>query len=81
MRDDFKGCELVQDTQGLPDSRGVQLDQVGVRDLHYPITIMDRLKAKQQTTACFNLAVSLPPEQRGTHMSRPKTGLVLSFQV
>jgi GTP cyclohydrolase I len=60
----------MQDTQGLSDSRGVYLDQVGVRDLHYPITIMDRLKSKQQTTACFNLAVSLPPEQRGTHMSR-----------
>lgn len=60
----------MQDTQSQLDTRGVQLDEVGVRDLHYPITIMDRLKSKQQTTACFNLAVSLPPEQRGTHMSR-----------
>jgi GTP cyclohydrolase I len=60
----------VQDTQSQSDTRGVHLDQVGVRDLHYPITIMDRIKSKQQTTACLNLSVSLPPEQRGTHMSR-----------
>ena len=61
--------ELV-DIQKTEDLRKVALDQVGVCDLKYPITVLDRTQGKQQTIANVALSVSLPPEVKGTHMSR-----------
>lgn len=61
--------ELV-DIQKTADERKVALDQVGVCDLKYPITVLDRSHGKQQTIANVALSVSLPPEVKGTHMSR-----------
>jgi GTP cyclohydrolase IB len=61
--------ELV-DIQKTVDERNIALDQVGVCDLKYPITVLDRSNGKQQTIANVALSVSLPPEVKGTHMSR-----------
>lgn len=61
--------ELV-DIQKTADERKVALDQVGVCDLKYPITVLDRSHGTQQTVATVALSVSLPPEVKGTHMSR-----------
>ena len=61
--------ELVY-IQKTEDLRKVALDQVGVCDLKYPITVLDRTQGKQQTIANVALSVSLPPEVKGTHMSR-----------
>jgi len=61
--------ELV-DIQKTVDDRQVALDQVGVCDLKYPITVLDRSQGKQQTIANVALSVSLAPEVKGTHMSR-----------
>lgn len=61
--------ELV-DIQKSGDERKVALDQVGVCDLKYPITVLDRAEGRQQTIANVALSVSLPSEVRGTHMSR-----------
>lgn len=61
--------ELI-DIQKSVDKRGVALDQVGVCDLKYPITVLDRAHGQQQTIANVALSVALPPEVKGTHMSR-----------
>ena len=56
--------------QKTADERKVALDQVGVCDLKYPITVLDRSKGQQQTIARVALSVSLSSEVKGTHMSR-----------
>ncbi|MCA9781573.1 MAG: GTP cyclohydrolase I FolE2 [Candidatus Eremiobacteraeota bacterium] len=58
------------DIQKTADERKVALDQVGVCDLKYPITVLDRTSGQQQTIANVALSVALPPEVKGTHMSR-----------
>jgi GTP cyclohydrolase I len=60
----------MDDIQSLPDDRNIALDQVGVTDLSYPITVYDRAKREQQTVARFTMSVSLPHHFKGTHMSR-----------
>ena len=43
---------------------------MGIRNLRWPIVLADREKGTQHTVAEVALAVDLPQEQRGTHMSR-----------
>lgn len=60
----------MQDVQGLPDDREIALDQVGVSGLRHPIVVLDRAAERQRTVARLSMSVSLPREQKGTHMSR-----------
>jgi len=60
----------LPDVQSRPDTRGVELDAVGVRDIRYPITVLERGGGRQRTIAHVALAVSLPHDVKGTHMSR-----------
>jgi GTP cyclohydrolase I len=62
--------QRLVDVQNRHDSRGLPLDNVGVRDIRCPITVLDRQDAKQQTVALVSLSVSLPHHFKGTHMSR-----------
>ena len=62
--------EELADVQNNRDGRGVALDQVGVSDLKYPITVMDQEQETQQTVAEVSMSVGLPQEFKGTHMSR-----------
>ena len=52
------------------DQRELPLEQVGIENLSYPITVLDRQNERQQTVANVDLAVALAAEHRGTHMSR-----------
>jgi GTP cyclohydrolase I len=61
--------ELI-DIQKTEDQRKVDLDQVGVCDLKYPITVADWHDGRHQTIATVSLSVSLPAKIKGTHMSR-----------
>lgn len=61
---------LLEDVQNRNDERQLPIDQVGVCDLRYPITVLDRNHEKQQTIARLTLSVSLPHHFKGTHMSR-----------
>lgn len=58
------------DIQGGADERQVPLEKVGVRDLRYPIVVLDRDNIRQRTVAQIEMSVSLPHHFRGTHMSR-----------
>lgn len=60
----------LHDIQGSPDHRGLPINQVGVCDLRYPISILDRKNEKQTTIASISLSVDLPHHFKGTHMSR-----------
>jgi GTP cyclohydrolase I len=60
----------IPDVQNRADQRGIPLDLVGVRDIRFPIVVLDRAEAEQRTIASINMAVSLPHHFKGTHMSR-----------
>lgn len=65
-----QSTNALADVQNSADERGIALDQVGVRDLKYPITVLDRNDETQQTVAEISMSVGLPHHFKGTHMSR-----------
>ena len=60
----------LEDVQARPDERGVELDEVGVSGLRYPIAVLDREHGKQETVGQFSVSVRLPAHTKGAHMSR-----------
>ena len=61
----------MKDVQGELDRRNIPLKHVGIKDLRWPIGIpTDKEKGTQNTVATVSLAVDLPHDLRGTHMSR-----------
>jgi len=62
--------EDLEDVQNHKDHREVPIEQVGVSDLRYPITVLDRAAQSQRTVASIDLSVGLPHDTKGTHMSR-----------
>lgn len=64
------GGAMLEDVQGRPDTRGIAIDEVGICGLRYPISVWDQAHAKQDTIAEISLAVALPADIKGTHMSR-----------
>lgn len=60
----------MQDIQNNIDYRNIDIDQVGVKKIRYPITVLDKDMGEQQTVAEINMYVNLPRYYKGTHMSR-----------
>ena len=60
----------LKDTQNERDHRRIAIDRVGVRSLRYPIQVRDKAGTVQSTVATVSLAVDLPHQYKGTHMSR-----------
>lgn len=58
------------DIQNQPDFRRVEIDKVGVKDIIYPIRVLERSGGMQHTVARVNMFVNLPHRFKGTHMSR-----------
>ena len=58
------------DIQNQLDTRQIPIDRVGVKNLSYPITVLDRTNKIQHTVGSINMYVNLPHRFRGTHMSR-----------
>jgi GTP cyclohydrolase I len=58
------------DIQNQNDDRDIDIDKVGVKDIRYPITVLDKATKIQQTVAMINMYVNLPRDYKGTHMSR-----------
>lgn len=61
---------VIPDIQSTPDSRRMAIDQVGIKDIRYPVVIRCRSGREQRTVANFNMYVGLPHNFKGTHMSR-----------
>ncbi len=60
----------LKDTQNEPDDRNLPIDRVGVKALRFPVEIKDKANAVQGTVATVAMAVDLPHQYKGTHMSR-----------
>ena len=60
----------MKDIQSQFDHRRINIKKVGVKDISYPITVLDKAKKVQSTIATVNMYVNLPHRFKGTHMSR-----------
>ena len=60
----------MKDIQNEPDHRNIAINKVGIKDLRYPVTVLDRNRGQQHTVASINMYVDLPHDYKGTHMSR-----------
>ncbi|MCP4689921.1 MAG: GTP cyclohydrolase I FolE2 [Desulfobacterales bacterium] len=60
----------MRDIQNERDYRRIPIDKVGIKNLRYPVTVLDRKNAFQHTVASINMYVDLPHHDKGTHMSR-----------
>ncbi len=60
----------LRDIQSEHDPRKIGIDKVGVKDIRYPIVVLDKKKKNQHTIATVNMYVDLPHHFKGTHMSR-----------
>ncbi len=60
----------MADVQNQLDTRNIKIDKVGVKDIRYPITVLDKAREAQRTVASVNMYVDLPHHYKGTHMSR-----------
>jgi len=60
----------MKDIQNQRDYRNIPIDKAGIKNLRYPITVLDRKNGFQHTVAAINMYVDLPHEYKGTHMSR-----------
>ena len=61
---------MLPDLQNAKDQRGIDIDQVGVSNVRYPLTLPLRTGEEFNTVANLSMTVSLPHNLKGTHMSR-----------
>ena len=60
----------MKDIQSQRDHRRINIQKVGVKEITYPVMVLDKAKKLQRTVASFNMYVNLPHRFKGTHMSR-----------
>ncbi len=58
------------DVQNQRDHRNIDIQKVGIKNIRYPITVLDKTNGTQNTVASINMYVNLPRHFKGTHMSR-----------
>ena len=58
------------DMQNQKDFRNIDIKKVGVKNIKYPIIVLDRARGTQPVNATINMYVNLPHRFKGTHMSR-----------
>lgn len=59
----------MHDIQGEADDRGIEIDEVGITGLRYPLSFDDGV-TRQCGIADLEVTVRLQHDRRGTHMSR-----------
>ena len=59
----------LPDIQASVDHRSVAIDEVGIKGVRYPMTVLARGEPVA-TVATFSMTVALPASAKGTHMSR-----------
>jgi len=55
----------MKDIQKHQDYRNIDIDQVGVKGIRYPITVRDKDEGEQQTVAKINMYVNPHEPVRG----------------
>jgi len=63
-------CRQMKDIHITKNKKFIDIDEVGVSDVLFPITIRDKSGECRQVTANIKLSVDLSNGQKGTHMSR-----------
>jgi len=61
---------LLKDIHSQGEHIKIPIDKVGVKNINYPIIVLDKTKKYQHTIASINMYVNLPHHFKGTHMSR-----------
>ena len=61
---------VMPDVQSSADTRHIPIQRVGIRGVRHPMLIESGDGSPQGTVANWTLTVALPPEEKGTHMSR-----------
>lgn len=59
----------IADVQSSPDQRNMPINRVGIKDWRLPLAVRSA-EGVQHTVAQLTMTVYLPPQQKGTHMSR-----------
>lgn len=59
----------MPDVQSSADTRHIAIQRVGVRGVRHPLLVATAAQP-QATIADWEMTVALPPEEKGTHMSR-----------
>jgi GTP cyclohydrolase IB len=67
---DVGAADVIADVQKQPSRRTIDIDKVGVKNISYPIVVLDKFNGTQHTVARINMYVNLPHRHKGTHMSR-----------
>lgn len=62
--------QAIPDVQSTVDTRHIAIESVGIRSVKYPVLIELKGQKPLPSVAEFEMTVYLPPEQKGTHMSR-----------
>ncbi|MBI3753829.1 MAG: GTP cyclohydrolase I FolE2 [Deltaproteobacteria bacterium] len=60
----------IKDIQSQRDFRQIAINKVGVKDIRYPIVVLDKKNQFQHTIGSVNMYVDLPHHFKGAHMSR-----------
>ena len=61
---------LLPDVQAIADRRNIYINHVGVKSLVHPVRIASANGDAVASVATIDMTVGLPPEVKGTHMSR-----------
>jgi len=61
---------MLKDIQNSHDNRQIPIWKAGIKNLLYPVSVLDRENKVQHTVARVSLYVDLPHHSKGTHMSR-----------
>jgi GTP cyclohydrolase I len=70
MNEQATVLQEIPDIQSSEDTRRIDIDRVGIKDIRHPVVVRDRSGREQHTVARFNMYVGLPHNFKGTHMSR-----------
>jgi len=60
----------VKDVAAQQDSRGIELQKVGIKDFHLPLNIKRKQGSYSSALGIVDMSVELAEEHRATHMSR-----------
>jgi len=60
----------MKDVQNRHDDRGIDIQKVGVKNVHLPLQMATKEGGYQNVLGKVSLSVSLPMQFKGTHMSR-----------
>jgi GTP cyclohydrolase I len=62
--------KTLEDVQGKADIRNVPLEAAGVSQVEMPLAMLQKNGNAQTVAATVSMSVALPPQEKGTHMSR-----------